>query len=86
MAMAVMICKGKRCVSDQKISRSLFNHNGIAYLTTLIIVPITNHLRVISLIEQVRKERLPGEAMADLMGRSDLGRLSLGSPAQIWLF
>lgn len=47
----------------RKISRSLFNVGVAAYLPTLITGPIDNHLRVLSLIEQVRKEPEVGEAI-----------------------
>lgn len=47
----------------RKVSRTLFNSGVAAYLPTLITGPIENHLRVLSLIEQVRKEPLPGEAV-----------------------
>ena len=59
----VDLLKAKDVSDIRKISRSLFNHGVSAYLPTLITGPIANHLRVISLIEQVRKEPLPGEAI-----------------------
>ena len=59
----VDLLKAKDVSEIRKISRSLFNHGVSAYLPTLITGPSANHLRVISLIEQVRKEPLPGEAI-----------------------
>ena len=59
----VDLLKAKDVSDIRKISRSLFNFGVVAYLPTLITGPIANHLRVIALIEQVRKEPLPGEAV-----------------------
>lgn len=46
----------------RKVSRSLFKSGVAAYLPTLITGPIDNTLRVLALIESVRKERKVGEA------------------------
>ena len=57
------LLKAKDVAEIRKLSRSLFNSGVAAYLPTLITGPIDNHLRVISLLEQVRKEPMPGEAV-----------------------
>ena len=58
----VDLLKAKDTEDIRKVSRSLFKSGVAAYLPTLITGPIANTLRVLALIEIVRKEPKVGEA------------------------